>query len=45
MRHYIGFTQNKGTLALRSDHHRKGSGNRLMGAVSEAGIDFRMLRT
>ena len=45
VRHYIGFTQNGHTLGRRIDHHRAGSGARLMAAVSAAGIDFVVART
>lgn len=44
-RHYLGFSRNDKTLPKRIEHHRKGSGARLMAAVVAAGIDFRVVRT
>jgi predicted GIY-YIG superfamily endonuclease len=43
--HYIGFTETPETLERRIDHHRKGSGAKLMRAVVEAGIEFEVVRT
>lgn len=42
-RHYIGWTK-KNCLNARLDHHRAGSGSRLMAAVSAAGITFTIAR-
>ena len=44
-RHYIGWTKDESTLPPRVEHHRKGSGARLMAAVSAAGIGFDVVRT
>ena len=44
-RHYIGYTQNKRTLPRRLEHHRRGSGARLMQVVTEAGIGWDVART
>ena len=44
-RHYLGFSKSDKTLPKRIEHHRKGSGARLMAAVAAAGIDFRVVRT
>lgn len=43
--HYIGFAENQGTLERRLEHHRRGTGSRLMAAVSIAGIGFVLART
>ncbi len=40
--HYIGWTR---YLSLRLEHHRRGTGARLMAAVANAGIDFEVVRT
>lgn len=45
VRHYIGFTQSAKTLPARIQHHRDGSGSRLLAAVADAGIDFAVVRT
>ena len=45
VQHYIGFAKNARTLKLRIEHHRGGSGARLMAAVSAAGIGFVVART
>jgi hypothetical protein len=45
VQHYIGFAQSKRTFKLRIEHHRNGSGARLMAAVSAAGIGFVVART
>ena len=45
VRHYLGFAENKQTFARRLDHHRSGSGARLMAAVSAAGIGFTVANT
>lgn len=42
--HYIGFTESEQTLPARLDHHRAGSGARLMRAVTEAGIPWSLAR-
>lgn len=42
--HYIGFVENKGNLDARMNHHRTGSGSRLMHAVSKAGIGWEIAR-
>ena len=43
--HYIGWTRDERTFPRRIEHHRKGSGARLMAAVSAAGIGFKVVRT
>lgn len=43
-RHYIGFTTSEQTLSARLDHHRAGTGSRLMAAVAAAGISFELAR-
>ena len=40
--HYIGWTS---SLKRRLNHHRNGSGARLMRAVAEAGIEWSCVRT
>lgn len=40
-RHYIGYTD---CLAARLRHHRAGTGSRLMKAVTEAGIGWKVAR-
>lgn len=42
--HYIGFTSKK-TVKQRMNYHRKGLGSRLMKAVTEAGINWQVVRT
>jgi len=42
--HYVGFTTNHRTLALRLQHHREGRGGRLPGAAAAAGIEFHVSR-
>lgn len=41
-RHYLGFSTH---LKARLDHHRNGSGARFMQVVTEAGIDWNVVRT
>lgn len=41
-RHYLGYTED---LKKRLHHHKKGTGSRLLRAVGEAGINFRVVRT
>lgn len=41
-RHYLGWAAN---LEARLDHHRAGTGARLMAVVTNAGIDWRVVRT
>lgn len=43
--HYVGWTRDAGTLPARIEHHRNGSGARLLAAVADAGIDFAVVRT
>lgn len=44
--HYIGFVDGgEEELQSRLQHHRTGTGARLMQVVSEAGIDFKLART
>ena len=45
VQHYLGFALDKHTFKRRIEHHRKGSGARLMAAVSAAGIGFTVART
>ena len=42
--HYIGFARDAKTFPRRIEHHRRGSGARLMAAVVAAGIDFQVVR-
>ncbi|HZR80419.1 MAG TPA: hypothetical protein VFD92_04905 [Candidatus Binatia bacterium] len=42
--HYLGFSENEETLGRRLEHHRAGTGSRLMAAVARAGIDRRVVR-
>ena len=44
-RHYTGWTRSERTLAARVEHHRKGTGARLMEVVSAVGIGFTVART
>lgn len=44
-RHYIGFAQSSHSLTIRLEHHRNGTGARLMQVVREAGIDWQVART
>jgi len=44
-KHYIGFVQNMEGLPKRLNHHKKGTGSRLMAAVTKAGIGFQVART
>jgi len=44
-RHYIGFVTSKHNLSLRLDHHKNGSGARLMQVLAEAGIEFELAAT
>ena len=41
-KHYIGFTDN---LDARMDCHRHGHGSKLLKAVNDAGIGYRVVRT
>lgn len=43
-RHYTGYARDAETFARRVEHHRKGSGARLMQVVTEAGIGFTVAR-
>lgn len=43
-RHYIGFTDGDETLEQRIDRHRRGDGAKLLRAVSQAGIEFKVVR-
>lgn len=40
--HYAGFATN---LTARLEHHRKGTGAKLMKVIKDAGIDFVLVRT
>lgn len=42
--HYIGFTRGEETLDARMEHHRAGTGARLMHAVTLAGIPWSVAR-
>lgn len=44
-KHYTGYSRDKKTLPHRIEHHRNGTGSRLMAAVSAAGIGFKVVRT
>ena len=44
-RHYIGWAKNECTFERRMEHHRKGSGAHFMKAVTEAGIEWKVVRT
>lgn len=41
-KHYMGFTED---LDARLDHHRAGTGSRLMEVITKAGIGFEVART
>lgn len=43
-RHYVGWSATRRTLRLRLEHHRSGSGARLMQVVARAGIGFELAR-
>lgn len=43
-RHYVGFAH-EGNLEKRIEHHRNGTGSRLMRAVTLAGIPWTVVRT
>lgn len=43
-RHYIGFVH-PGNLEKRMEHHRAGTGARIMRAVTNAGIGWSVVRT
>lgn len=43
-KHYIGFVQNMEGLPKRLNHHKKGTGSKLIAAVSKAGIGFQVAR-
>lgn len=40
VQHYIGFAETPATFKRRLEHHRKGTGAKLMHAVAKAGIEF-----
>ncbi len=42
--HYIGYSDDS-RFAARIECHRKGRGSRLLRAVNEAGIDWKVVRT
>ena len=42
--HYVGFSSSPAALRRRLDHHRSGNGSRLMNAVVQAGIPYRVVR-
>ena len=44
-RHYTGWTRDEKSLARRVEHHRRGTGARLMEVVAAAGIGFTVART
>ncbi len=43
--HYIGWVMNKTFFGRRIAYHRSGSGAHLMAAVSQAGIEWKVVRT
>lgn len=43
-RHYIGFSTSERTMKLRLDHHRAGSGARLLAAAAAAGVTWSLVR-
>jgi len=43
-RHYIGYVKKAEGLEPRMEKHRKGTGSKLMAAVSKAGIGFQITR-
>jgi hypothetical protein len=43
-KHYLGFCE-EGGLEQRIDKHRRGAGAKLLRAVAQAGIGFRVVRT
>jgi hypothetical protein len=44
-KHYIGFVEKNENLTKRLAHHKKGSGSKLMAAISKVGIGFHVSRT
>jgi hypothetical protein len=42
---HLGFSQSEATLKRRLDHHRRGTGARLMQVVTASGIDWIVART
>ena len=42
--HYLGFTTSERTLGARLEHHRAGTGANLLRVITEAGIDFGLVR-
>lgn len=44
-RHYLGFVESPGKLEARIERHRSGDGAKLLRAVNQAGIQWRVVRT
>ena len=42
--HYLGYTNGKGSLEQRIERHRAGDGAKLLRAVSQADINFEVVR-
>ena len=45
IQHYLGFARDAQTFPRRLEHHRRGTGARLMAAVARAGLTFEVART
>jgi hypothetical protein len=43
-RHYIGFSSSERNLQLRLQHHRAGTGARLLAAAADAGVTWSLAR-
>lgn len=43
--HYIGFAETPATFHRRIEHHRKGTGAKLLAVAIERGISFDVVRT
>jgi predicted GIY-YIG superfamily endonuclease len=43
--HYLGFCDGVGNLESRIAYHREGRGAKILKAVAEAGISFKVVRT
>jgi predicted GIY-YIG superfamily endonuclease len=44
-RHYVGYSRNAEAFERRIEHHRNGTGARLLEVVTAAGIGFHVSRT
>jgi hypothetical protein len=43
-RHYIGFSRSESSMEVRLQHHRAGTGTRLLAVVNDAGIPWSLAR-